>query len=75
MFGDLVAHDLDLCFEGKSSNRDNLDRLNVIISRTMRDRANNYCKHGNVGFRSVYLHLTMSHSRGQTESHAHFDCE
>ena len=40
IFSNIVAHDLDLLFKVKASNRDQLCRFNMIISKTVTGRAN-----------------------------------
>ena len=40
VFGDVVAHDLDLHLKVKDSNLDNFDILNVVISQTVTNRSN-----------------------------------
>ena len=62
--GDVVAHDLDLHFEDQIFE----SRLNVIISQTLTDEQTlplSTNRKSHVGFRLVYLHLTLAHSKGQ----------
>ena len=40
------------------------------------DRMNEHCyMKSPIGIRLVYLHLTLVHSKGQTQGRANFDCE
>ena len=62
----------------KDSNRDHFDRLNVVNSQTMTYGEKlllpAYWKSFN-GFRMVYFHLTLAHSKGEGYGNAQFDCQ
>ena len=64
VFGDVVAHDLDLFLEGR-----------VKFGRWRSKYY--YCQHrkSRIGFGMVYLHLTLAHSKCQSQGHTNFDCE
>ena len=51
--------------------RDNFGRLNVIISQTVTDK-HYHCHHTGscllIGYRLLYLHLTLAHSRSRSRS-------
>ena len=47
--------------------------VNILIDRTHIALPNNMKSY--MAFRSAYIHLTLTHSKGQIEGHAHFDLE
>ena len=73
-----IADDLDLHFQGHIR-IDTLASLCVIITQTVTDRAN-------IAVDNTYevvcgptyhchIYMTLNHSKGQGQRHAHFDCE
>ena len=72
-----IVNVIDLRFKGKKFELVTLGSSNMIISQKVTDRANiaiaNKWKVAK-GFFKTYLYLTLIHSKGEGQGHAHFDC-
>ena len=65
VFGDFVAHDLDLLLKVKDTNQDRFSRIKVVISQTLTEQIYYYCQH----MESRLLALTLAHSKGLSQGH------
>ena len=72
-----IANVLDLHFQGQTLESSILSSSYVIISQTVTFMATIGIanKKMHESFQLVYLHLTLVHSKGYGQGHAHFGCE